>query len=64
MNAGMRESATGQPLPSDGLPAERGYSNGRERAGVVAFVVIAIAATTAWLVLLGWLILQLVRGVF
>jgi hypothetical protein len=62
MNAGMREPAPTQRLATDGHPS--GDGNGRERAGVVAFVVVAVAATAAWLVLLGWLLVLLVRAVF
>jgi hypothetical protein len=58
----MSEPATSPPLPPEGNSS--GYENGRERAGVVAFVVIAIAATAAWLVLLGWLLVLLVRSIF
>jgi len=62
MNAAMPEPAPTQRLATDGHPS--GDGNGRERAGVVAFVVVAVAATAAWLVLLGWLLVLLVRAVF
>jgi hypothetical protein len=63
MNAAMPEPAPTRRLAADGHPSGDGY-NGRERAGVVAFVVVAVAATAAWLVLLGWLLVLLVRAVF
>jgi len=62
MNAAMPEPAPTQRLATDGHPS--GDGNGRERAGVVAFVVVAIAATVAWLGLLTWLIVLLIRSVF
>ena len=58
----MGETATSPPLPGDGVTGE--YQNGRERFGVIAFVVVAIAATTAWLALLTWLLVLLVRSIF
>ena len=63
MDGQMGETAT-SPLPSDGMGGGDGYGSGRERVGVIAFVVVAIAATAAWLVLLGWLVALLVRSIF
>lgn len=57
----MGDMATRQPVTSDGVTAN---VNGRERAGVMAFVLVAIAATIAWLGLLGWLVVLFVRSVF
>ncbi|MBV9212511.1 MAG: hypothetical protein JOZ25_02580 [Actinobacteria bacterium] len=59
----MREPATTQPVAAD-RDRHGGYTNGRERAGVFAFVVVAVAATAAWLVLLAWLLVLLARAVF
>jgi len=64
MNPSMGETATRHPLPGDKVSGDGNYGNGRERAGVVAFVVVAIAATVAWLGLLTWLIVLLIRSVF
>lgn len=63
MSAAMPDPAPSQRLAADGHPSDNPY-NGRERAGVVAFVVVAVAATAAWLVLLGWLLVLLVRAIF
>jgi len=60
----MGETATSPPLPGDGMGGGDGYGSSRERAGVIAFVVVAIAATAAWLALLGWLVVLLVRSIF
>jgi hypothetical protein len=64
MNASMSETATSGSLHGEQLPPNDSYANGRERAGVVAFIVVAIAATVAWLGLLTWLIVLLIRSVF
>ena len=61
MNRAMAPSATSGRLtdPADPTPTSR-----RERLGIAAFVVIAVVATAAWLVLLGWLVTWAVRNLF
>jgi hypothetical protein len=64
MNGPMTQTAAGQPVTPEGVSGSNVYTSGRERAGVLAFVIVAFAATAAWLVLLAWLIILLVRSVF
>ena len=63
MTGHMSETAAGPPLSEVG-PDPDGSGHGHERAGVIAFVVVAVVATAAWLVLLGWLISLAVRELF
>ena len=58
MNRAMASSTASPPVSdgSDQVPASR-----RERAGIAAFVVVAVVATAVWLVLLAWLIALAIR---
>ena len=47
----MSETAAGS-VPTPDSPQQEAF---RERATLVAFVVVAFVATLSWLVLLGWL---------
>ena len=58
MNRAMPSSAASPPA-SDG--PDRVPSTRRERAGIAAFVVVAVVATAVWLVLLAWLIALAIR---
>ena len=61
MNRAMATPATSRRLtdPIEPAPASR-----RERLGVAAFVAVAIIATAAWLVLIGWLVAWAARNLF
>jgi hypothetical protein len=61
MNATMSETATSRL--SDPAPDGSDQQSLRERLGVAAFVVVAVVATTSWIVLLAWGLVQLIRGI-
>ncbi len=58
MHPAMADTAAGSVPSQDGGQ----HQELRERATLVAFVVVAIIATTSWLVLLGWLAIVALRA--
>jgi hypothetical protein len=60
MKGGMSEHAVTPALP-DAAADEEFQPTPRERAGIAAFVLVAVVATAAWIVVLAWGIIQLVK---
>ena len=56
----MSEHAVTPGLPDAG-PDEEFRATPRERAGIAAFVLVAVVATAAWIVVLAWGIIQLIN---
>ncbi|MEA2397123.1 MAG: hypothetical protein QOK25_679 [Thermoleophilaceae bacterium] len=57
----MSPTTASRPL-SDPTPESGDKTGMRERLGVAAFVVVAVVATTSWIVLLVWGVVKLVGG--
>ena len=57
----MSETTASPPL-SDPASEANGESGLRERIGVAAFAVVAVVATTSWIVLLVWGLVKFVGG--
>jgi len=60
MKSGMSEHAVTPALP-DPAGDEEFRATPRERAGIAAFVLVAVVATAAWIVVLAWGIVQLIK---